>query len=249
MNRCRLCQESVKLINSHIVPEFMYEPVYSGGKAQSLSGEYLGSRRLSPGRSFLSSKGNREHLLCARCDNEVVGNIEGKVRQSINLIREYRFSADRGHIDVDYQYFKLFELSLLWRASISNHWMFANVSLGAKHEEIIRQRLLTHAPGEPHEYGCIVLVTRELRLMRAMIHAQAEKYGRHSRYLVVTPGIHFDFYVSSHTKNLQFQSLFVRKSGKLPLLRTTEQYDQRVLDKLVRMVKSSSGENDANSTR
>jgi hypothetical protein len=57
---------------------------------------------------------------------------------------------------VDYQRFKLFEISILWRAGIASVPDFANVVLG-DHEQRLRQMLMNEDPGTTQEYGCVLL--------------------------------------------------------------------------------------------
>jgi hypothetical protein len=56
---------------------------------------------------------------------------------------------------IDYERFKLFQLSILWRAGVSKHVFFSKVKLGA-HEKRLRQMLLADDPGEPWRYCCLM---------------------------------------------------------------------------------------------
>ena len=63
MPTCRLCQQQRDLCNSHIIPEFVYAPLYDEG------GKMVGFRYGEGGmRSHLLQKGLREPLLCAVCE-------------------------------------------------------------------------------------------------------------------------------------------------------------------------------------
>ncbi len=55
-------------------------------------------------------------------------------------------------VQYDYATFKLFHLSVLFRASVSSLSTFQEVNLGALHEERIRQMLLNEDPGKDWEY-------------------------------------------------------------------------------------------------
>jgi hypothetical protein len=57
----------------------------------------------------------------------------------------------------DYHKLKLFFLSVLWRASVSQKQFFKKVSLGI-HEEIIRKTLLIHDAGSPDFYSVILSI-------------------------------------------------------------------------------------------
>jgi hypothetical protein len=57
---------------------------------------------------------------------------------------------------IDYDRFKLFQMSILWRASISSLEFFRLVSLGPR-EEILRVMLAHEQPGRPDQFGCVVV--------------------------------------------------------------------------------------------
>jgi hypothetical protein len=114
--KCRLCGEEKELIKSHIVPEGFYKNMYDDKNRLFLSSQ---SRK-----DFITmQKGQREKLLCIECDSNLIGNKYDKY--GIQVIR------DRLHIQpstdykkeiwegLDYNKFKIFLLSVLWRAHIA----------------------------------------------------------------------------------------------------------------------------------
>lgn len=114
--KCRLCGEEKELIKSHIVPEGFYKNMYDEKNRLFLSSQ---SRK-----DFITmQKGQREKLLCKECDSNLIGNKYDKY--GIQVIR------DRLHIQpstdnekeiwegLDYDKFKIFLLSVLWRAHIA----------------------------------------------------------------------------------------------------------------------------------
>lgn len=58
---------------------------------------------------------------------------------------------------LNYQLFKLFQLSVLRRAGVSSLQFFEKVQLG-KHEEVLRKLLLACDPGSAERYGCLMFV-------------------------------------------------------------------------------------------
>jgi hypothetical protein len=103
--------------------------------------------------------------------------------------------------NIDYAKFKLFHLSVLWRASVCLHPVFHRVSLGP-HAERIRSMLLAHDPGPASQYpitagviinddnGCICteVVTSPLSL----------KVSGHRGYTFVFCGCRWVYFASSH---------------------------------------------------
>ncbi len=127
--------------------------------------------------SWEKENGIKEHLLCDNCERKfstwetyVVETLYGRVKKKtkrdlgksilpqINYLghqalKECNF-LDLRKIEVDYKKFKLFQLSLLWRAGISNGIFGIAVKLGKYHEEALRQLLLNDTPGEWWRYHC-----------------------------------------------------------------------------------------------
>ncbi|PER04891.1 hypothetical protein [Bacillus cereus] len=114
--KCRLCGEGKELIKSHIVPEGFYKNMYDNKNRLFLSSQ-------SRNGFITMQKGQREELLCIECDSNLIGNKYDKY--GIQVIR------DRLHIQsstdytketwegLDYNKFKIFLLSVLWRAHIA----------------------------------------------------------------------------------------------------------------------------------
>jgi len=72
---CALCLQTRALVNSHIIPEFFYRPLYDPKTHRyfQLSTE--------PGtRTVRRPKGLYEKLLCSECDGERLGALESYVR-------------------------------------------------------------------------------------------------------------------------------------------------------------------------
>lgn len=88
-------------------------------------------------------KGIYEKLLCVKCEHVIKeyedyakGFLYGEVKRKIRTHKKDYFTEE-----YDYRLFKLFVLSLLWRASLSSQDNFRQVSLG-KYEEELRIILL-----------------------------------------------------------------------------------------------------------
>lgn len=120
IGECRLCNEQKPLVRSHIVPEGFYENMYDE-KNQVYSSSELRNE------FDILQKGYREHLLCRGCDGGIIGNRYDKY--GIQVIRDrlhINFSEDDEKefwVGLDYNKFKIFLLSVLWRSHIAqkNH--------------------------------------------------------------------------------------------------------------------------------
>lgn len=159
---CRLCQKKRPLRKSHIFPEFLYTDVYD--KKHRYEVNNLAGQKLLPFRQ----SGIWEKLLCHDCEQKLSKNetYSSKVIRrlaSVVIREEEKNEAYVLGMDVDYQRFKLFLLSLIWRAGIASKIPFDTIDLG-EHEENIRKLLAANDPGAP---GCYPSILQMFRTYRA----------------------------------------------------------------------------------
>lgn len=164
LQKCNLCHTFSDLRHSHILPEFFYLTIYDKKHRAIVDS----SDKTSKMR--IEQKGIREYLLCERCEQRF-SKYELFAAPIIKLIPEL-INEGTNHIleipHIDYKIFKLFHMSLLWRASISNNFMFSKVNLG-NDEERLRRMLLDENPGEVEEFACVMLVQRNPQIIHRLI--------------------------------------------------------------------------------
>ncbi|HEX9916837.1 MAG TPA: hypothetical protein VGB16_03790, partial [candidate division Zixibacteria bacterium] len=150
--KCHLCLLEKQLVNSHIISEAFYQTVYDEKHKV-----YLLSTS-DKEKTQCKQKGLREKLLCVDCDNSL-SPFENYTKELFYSLLISGESYRNGIIfeGIDYKKLKLFQLSILWRAGISQQDSFSEVNLTAEHEEKLRQMILNKNPGEPHEYGCLMV--------------------------------------------------------------------------------------------
>jgi hypothetical protein len=148
---CALCRTDGALCRSHIIPEFLYRAMYDEKHRMHV----LSASSLV--RDRMAQSGLWEYLLCQRCEsrlsrwerygaNVLEGGIELQVRREGAAV----------HVSgLDYASFRLFQLSILWRASVSSLPFFRKVDLG-RHTELIRALLIAGTPGRHLQYGCLM---------------------------------------------------------------------------------------------
>lgn len=214
--QCRLCLNDRELCDSHIVPEFLYGNLYNEDhKMIGING--LGNR----GWKTLQ-KGIREHLLCIDCEQRLNDKYEKPFHKQwlVDLPLPDRIAQDAVHTAVyDYRAFKLFHLSILFRASVSSLPTFREVSLGV-HEERIRKMLITESPGQEWEYPILafaVLNERgevEKRLISCPISG---RYEGHIAYGQIYGGAMWWILASSHRNDL-FCRAGLQPSGQITMI-------------------------------
>src|SRR4051812_14436929 len=128
---CRLCLKEVPVVRSHIIPEFCFASMYDQDH------RFIEVHDVDAGKVRRGQKGFWERLLCSDCETRL-NRFERHARRLFKDKLPERKSLRRIDVpNLDYRLFKLFILSVLWRASVSSHPVFEHVSLG-KHEEIMR---------------------------------------------------------------------------------------------------------------
>lgn len=124
-------------------------------------------------KRFIKTPSDGEYesgLLCNDCDNKFLGDyyenyasraIYGGVLPAEECPTFESFRNQHGMefikcSKLNYHKFKLFLLSILWRASISKRPFFNEINL-KEHEEMIRQMLLSKNAGEVSRYPIVVM--------------------------------------------------------------------------------------------
>lgn len=212
MEICRLCGKQRALRNSHLFPEFLYRSVYD---------EQHRTLGVAPGRPepTVLQKGLRERLLCGECEGRF-GRLESYAASVLRRLPDGS-SARPGQPlvvqDVEYKQFKLFQLSLIWRASVAKQASFCQVTLGP-HEERIRVLLLAGDPGEPLDYPCLLIRASGPEQPFGMIKFPGRHHlMSHVVYHMIAGGLVWAFFVSSHTRTILEHGSFLSGSNELPI--------------------------------
>lgn len=169
-------------------------------------------------RNLYKQQGIYERLLCINCEN-FINDFEKHVKKVFYDKMDYLETENKEVIkivDLDYNKFKLFQLSLLWRASVSKNPFFINVALGP-HEEIIRNMILNKNPGKIHEYGCIILglTTKELGLFDAIITPEKGRIENHIAYRFILGSSLWFYLVSKQSHRFERKKYFLQQDGTL----------------------------------
>jgi hypothetical protein len=211
---CRLCQHDRDLRDSHIFPEFLYEDLYNE-KHQMMGINGLGNRGWKT-----VQKGLREPLFCDDCEQHFNEKCEKPFRaqwvEAAPLPNPWNLNEVHWG-NFDYASFKLFHLSVLFRAGISSLPTFAAVSLGP-HEERLRRLLLAVSPGESWQYPIFgyAVVHHETKLLIPLVsQAGRSSFGGHPCYGMMYGGVHWWICVSSH-RNPELERVALQPDGRMP---------------------------------
>ena len=220
MSICKLCNKDKELVNSHILPEFLYKPLYDEEHEFNLISVKDGkiTQKLN--------KGVYEKLLCQHCDNIIIGEYEdhaakvlfGDGKKEIEIIKTKFGHLIRG---LDYRLFKLFQISLIWRISLTTRQEFKKINLGP-HQNKMRTMLLEGNPGDVFEYGVWILFfpksSKEMKDLIIAPNLLRKRIEGHRCYRAIFNGLFWLFFVSHHTYQFSHKEYFLSKSEELPII-------------------------------
>ena len=227
MGKCRLCGNDRKLCKSHILPEFVYTPVY-----EEAVHRYFQISTKENDRPKSRPKGLYEELLCRECEDRI-GAHESYAREVIYGGTEIGCREETYGVsiaDIDYPRFKLFQISILWRSGVSSREEFAGVDLG-DHEGRMREMLLGNDPGEPAEFPCHLFYSQKLmnELGDLMIlPPDPIEIGGEVAYRVYMGGFFWVFFLGDCSQTASGAQLFLSRDGVLPIVRADGYADNLV---------------------
>lgn len=177
---CPLCQQERKLVRSHIIPEFFVRAI------RNEDGRALGFWSSRPLARFVQ-QAFTYRLLCAGCDNFLNTEYETPFlafwRQAVPGVawgRNYLLTVP------DYARFKIFLLSVLWRAGVCRDGEFARVDLGG-HEPVLRHMIRNCDPLSIHDFpilGAMLLVPDSLQITHTLISPYATEWEGSRGYMI-----------------------------------------------------------------
>lgn len=167
-------------------------------------------------------KGTREPLLCIDCEQHLNDKYEKPFHKQwlVDLPLPNRIVENAAHTVVyDYLTFKLFHLSIFFRASVSSLPTFREVNLGV-HEERIRKMLVSESSGQVWEYPILAFAVLnghgevEKRLISCPISGRHEG---HIAYGQIYGGAMWWMLASSHP-NDPFCHAGLQPSGQMTMI-------------------------------
>ena len=145
-----------------------------------------------------------------------------------NYWRQVFFGSDRvlvgrvgnTFVGLDYAKLKLLQLSILWRAGISDQRFFRDVELGL-HQEKLRQMILEGRAGRAWEYACLLCaITHENKVVDgAIIHPRRIRVEGHTCYQMVAGGLIWCFFVSNHAPAPTIMEWVLKENGTIKMPR------------------------------
>ena len=167
--KCNLCLKEKDLIKrSHIISDFMYRNSGMYDEKHTINSftldDFLKGKKPKKDQSGIYDS----YIFCADCDNKIINNYEKYACLSIygeDLKKElcpdcvvYGETNPDLTIcsNIDYKKFKLFLLSILFRASISKNKFFDGIKLSKENTEILRTMIYDGKPGNFNDFPFIM---------------------------------------------------------------------------------------------
>ncbi len=208
---CKLCLHDKTLIKkSHIIPNFMYQGMFDENHSINL----VVPEQLVQGKGYIRNPSNGEYeggLLCSDCDGKLIGGYEDYARKTLygghppaeRPVVLYYLGTDGINFshcsNINYQKFKIFLLSILWRASISSRPLFNEVQLGY-HEETIRKMIYEGTPADVGDYpvSMVSFIMDKNMPMDIIAHPRKiiTKEG-FTTFIFIINGTIYQFYITS----------------------------------------------------
>ena len=139
------------LVRSHILPEFLYKPIYDPDHRFGVVSSDVGLA------TYRIRKGVREYLLCEECER-LLSKHETVVANEIRCIMDticQNPGIERYDAKVSYLDWRLCILSIMLRVSLSRRDRFVGIEMGLEHETNLKNMLIEGNPGDPLRYAMI----------------------------------------------------------------------------------------------
>ena len=218
MGICAGCLQNEPLLQSHIIPEWVYKYIYTKDhKFVALDADGIGSPKVE-------QKGLREELLCFDCEQHL-SKYENSVADLFKQIIGKQFttaSCDVLSSDIkvignyDYNSLKIFCLSVLWRLGVSKRIEYEKYDLGPYKEQLRKivlclysDIIIAHNPG---------------------------KYKHKTMYSITMAGINVDIILDPNYKEIDNQIMFI--GSKYFVLMDMEISELGISKKIITRVKS-----------
>lgn len=212
MTLCPLCLCERDLVVSHIIPGFLYGPIRNEkNQLLQLTGFGKGHR--------IVQDGFKQPLLCGDCDGKLNSWYEQPFQRQWTDRYPFPETAAPGSVfkcQFDYQTFKLFHLSIFFRAGVSSLPAFSDVRLG-RYQERMRKMLLQQDAGKASRFPLVGLpfVNDDNEFMRGLVFAtSSSRIEGHRVYGMMYDSVLWGISVSDF-RHPRFERLGLHEDGSI----------------------------------
>lgn len=222
--KCQLCgEEKVLLKKSHIIPDFMYKGLFDE-KHRIVLADLNNLKRIKSIPTGIYDA----NLLCIDCDGKKIGALEtyaskalygGELPNNECPIFSERVGPDGIKSlfieNISYNKFKLFLLSILWRAHHSKNKFFKDVDLGV-YANKIRDMILNNNAKDESDFQTMVLAIRDCSVpLNTIISPRKLKENNNTSYVIYINGVFYHFNISKYSKASIFSKGYISKNNTM----------------------------------
>lgn len=236
METCKLCLVSVnELQNSHIIPNAFWKVTKS--KKGYKNGHYI---EIAKAGTRFGQKSFSEKMLCYSCEQKLSINFEKYVcdlllrnpaNQKVTITKSKNSTTYKG---IEYEKLKLFQCSILWRASISSLPLFSKVKLSESYEEELRRSILDLEPLPFNYFPCVmsrVLINEKNKTATGLIsNPFTEKTNIFKKIVFYFGGVEWTFHIPTCSQFLIDEMLVPSKSNQKILVMPIKYLNQTHLN-------------------
>lgn len=213
---CRLCEKTRELHRSHVIPEFCYV-------GYDHLHRLIEIHRHRP-RSRFIQKGFREPLLCHTCEQLLNDRYEKPMKAAWFDNPKLPPLVSSGELlitGLDYAAFKLFHLSVLWRATVAVDGEYGPVRLPPRDAANMRRMVFEGDPGLSTQYpvlGLALLLPPDGAPAFGLIQSTSyEVIERQSVYRTVYGACAWQIWVGSRSPRPELALYGLTEAGSLLL--------------------------------
>ena len=246
---CNLCKLKKELIKkSHIIPDFVYRNSGMFDEKHRLKSftkeEILNGKKPKSEQTGVYDGG----ILCANCDNVVIGKYEkyasdiiyGKNLSATNKINctDYNDEDVLYSIceNIDYTNYRLFLLSILFRASISKDSFFENVQISDTNLEYLRKMIFTGNAGNFNDFPFTATSLAQLEKVSEdlIVNPSKIEVDDLTKYNFIFGGMLYTFFEGINLDTQKFDSLLMKpEDNELTILHLYGREGQNYFRKLI----------------
>lgn len=225
--KCKLCTKDKKLIKAHIFPDFLYKNLGLYFPDQKGQGR-VHKAKFSDRHFHYNKKGLPDELydpsiLCQECDNYFNEEFENYAKTILfdNINGSKVKFTDTGielrtFINIDYVKFKLFMLSIFWRASISSK--FEGIKLSSNDEEELRL-MFVNKEAKEEDFGVVLFHMNDPELTsRLLTDIKTIITEKKTCYAFIAGGLVFYLYPNKILLPNNHKELLLTMNGTLKIL-------------------------------
>lgn len=219
ISKCKLCNKSEELQNSHIIPNYFLKKLKKNGPA--IQAEVtVGVPNIKTQDSW------SEYLFCKKCEQHI-NTFEKYVisftKHPFN-VKSIADSKDNNTIqfsNLDYKRFRLFQLSLLFRAAIAQGREWATIILSKTKQEEIRLYILNEKTPDEFRYGCQMKILWDFKsntpIDTVVMIPIKKTLARGEIIYFVFGGFAWEFFIPKLSIKTVRDNYFIRTDGTLLL--------------------------------